>query len=90
MYRTYLVTSLVLYPGRFMNPESQSPFEDNSVSKPTTLKAETEFTLSAMRCAASHQSHEQLLESYMKLARDYFMYMEGVKVLLAHQWGIKP
>lgn len=65
-----------------------NPFEKSSSPGTAELKTETEFTLSAMRCAAQQKSHAELLEEYMKLARSHFLYIEGVKILLAKQWGI--
>jgi hypothetical protein len=71
-----------------MNNDPANPSEEGPSPGTVKLKTETEFTLSAMRCAAQQKSHAELLEEYMRLARTHFLYIENAKILLAKQWGI--
>lgn len=85
--------ALVLYPLCAVNSESfdRPPFDPPSSSAyPTNqeLTPEIKFHIAAMASQANQLQLASLQQAYLELLTDFYRYREGVKVLLAKQWGI--
>lgn len=52
------------------------------------LSPEIQFQIAVLKKAADQLSLAALQAAYLELLTNYFRYREGVKVLLAKQWGI--